>query len=846
MFSILIMCFGNYRHHRQHLQIYWNSSNRFFHSSGFLTVYLGDLIDFLCPYYDEDQYSNINIEYNTLYLVNENDYYHCNTTNYNPLLKCNKPFDTRLMYTLSISKYLPYPNLPEFHAGHLYYFISTSSGKLSNIDQRYNGLCRTKKMKLIINVQKYYRHYYDEYRQWPTPIVAKRTNLSFIDLDKRFFSFSSLSSITSQNFYLTFVLISSNSIYFHTKTRSTQLINRMLFGSTTECSIRLGRKQFTLKFYKMITCRYVENLSNIYPYLLKYSHDITALEITDSIIKNWNINQYAKVFRRFQFLIFHRTTIINKTLCSFNTLSSNLFYLHLTNFSPSLENFFSNQSCLIMKRLHVLILDHTDLGNKNILLDKFPNLHILRLNFSSFNHPLNYSYIRLFPYLQDFFLKFNDDCHRCEYEWLKYATRDNNYILFHISPNSGCMDWNRGGKFLQWQHAPLCGSCSLPLIINKKKTNNICKMEDGITEHYCKAFYGQQSLFQPWTNIFEKKTIKIIELPSTIRPSQEFMKSKYTTPIIKQYKRDIHSTFPTTTQLLLVTNDSNIISPPPITNLTTSQTSTISYWQSRLIVTRKSINLFNRSHCNPIVDSLHRPKVRLNLPSLIDQLFNISQQYTPNCSNIQCNIIHSNYLGPICLKNGLTYANICEILFALCTKQLDPYNLQIDYFGSCVTNCSLVSRCYSNNEICIMTPKPHCISRQRNCTGFSPVCDTYGKTFVNRCHLSNSLVFNQPRQIAYRGPCRLKRQCTKNLCRSNEICIQTQDKYHYPICMNCNLNETMKLCPFELFCGDNKRQYINRCQLYYERCQTKTFIKIDYFGLCHHHQNHNDDYETNN
>ncbi|CAF1290255.1 unnamed protein product [Rotaria sordida] len=206
MFSILIMCFGNYRHHRQHLQIYWNSSNRFFHSSGFLTVYLGDLIDFLCPYYDEDQYSNINIEYNTLYLVNENDYYHCNTTNYNPLLKCNKPFDTRLMYTLSISKYLPYPNLPEFHAGHLYYFISTSSGKLSNIDQRYNGLCRTKKMKLIINVQKYYRHYYDEYRQWPTPIVAKRTNLSFIDLDKRFFSFSSLSSITSQNFYLTFVL----------------------------------------------------------------------------------------------------------------------------------------------------------------------------------------------------------------------------------------------------------------------------------------------------------------------------------------------------------------------------------------------------------------------------------------------------------------------------------------------------------------------------------------------------------------------------------------------------------------------------------------------------------------
>ena len=63
--------------------------------------------------------------------------------------------------------------------------------------------------------------------------------------------------------------------------------------------------------------------------------------------------------------------------------------------------------------------------------------------------------------------------------------------------------------------------------------------------------------------------------------------------------------------------------------------------------------------------------------------------------------------------------------------------------------------------------------------------------------------------------------------------LQTQDKYHYPVCMNCHLNETMKLCPFELFCGDNKRQYINRCQLHYERCQTKTFIQIEYFGLCH-------------
>jgi hypothetical protein len=203
-----IICFANSRHHRQHLQIYWNSSNILFHSFGFLTVYLGDLIDFLCPYY-ETGYSNIEIEYNTLYLVNEYDYFHCNTTNYNPLLKCHKPFDTqRLIYTLSISKYLPYPNLPEFDDGQFYYFISTSSGQLKNIDQRYDGLCQTKNMKLILNVQKYSRDYYKEQRRRPTPIIAKRTNLTFLDLNQRFFSSTSFSSTpTSRNISLTLMLL---------------------------------------------------------------------------------------------------------------------------------------------------------------------------------------------------------------------------------------------------------------------------------------------------------------------------------------------------------------------------------------------------------------------------------------------------------------------------------------------------------------------------------------------------------------------------------------------------------------------------------------------------------------
>jgi hypothetical protein len=266
-----------------------------------------------------------------------------------------------------------------------------------------------------------------------------------------------------------------------------------------------------------------------------------------------------------------------------------------------------------------------------------------------------------------------------------------------------------------------------------------------------------------------------------------------------------------------------------------------SSWPSRLVVTRNPIDLFNRSYCPVVIDSPHRTHLRSRDSSLIKQIFNLSQVYAPNCSNIQCHIIQSNYSGAICLKTGQTYTNLCEILFALCTKQLDPYQVHIDYFGACVSHCSSVKRCFSDRQICVMTPKPHCIARQRNCTGYAPVCDIYGKTFVNRCHLSNSLVFNQPRQLAYRGPCRLNRECTNNLCQSHEICVQTQDKYHYPACLDCRSTRVMFSCPFELFCGDNRRQYVNRCQLHYERCQTRTLIRIDYLGACRSNDKHNND-----
>ena len=104
--------------------------------------------------------NRLSMEYNTLYLVSEIDYNLCFTKNYQPLIRCDQPYNSkRLIYTLSISKYLPYPNMPEFLDGHSYYFISTSNGQKTGINQKYDGLCRTKNFRLIVDVQKYYRRY---------------------------------------------------------------------------------------------------------------------------------------------------------------------------------------------------------------------------------------------------------------------------------------------------------------------------------------------------------------------------------------------------------------------------------------------------------------------------------------------------------------------------------------------------------------------------------------------------------------------------------------------------------------------------------------------------------------
>ena len=158
-FNLVSFTSGQQQIRRQNHQLEWNSSNTLFNSTpAVLNVRLGDTVDFLCPHSNQSRTAS---EYNTIYLVSEIDYNLCYTAKYQPLIRCDQPDAAkRLVYTLSISKYLPYPNMPEFLDGQSYYFISTSNGEKGGINQKFDGLCRQRNLRLIVDVQKYYRRYF--------------------------------------------------------------------------------------------------------------------------------------------------------------------------------------------------------------------------------------------------------------------------------------------------------------------------------------------------------------------------------------------------------------------------------------------------------------------------------------------------------------------------------------------------------------------------------------------------------------------------------------------------------------------------------------------------------------
>lgn len=114
---------------------YWNQTSFRPYQDGSLVfeVRLGDVMDLICPFYDEQQsYMTSELEQYDIYRVTEEEYRNCMITSYpsdtitRRVISCNSPYEI-MKYTLNFRSYLPIPNGLEFRPNQTYYFLSTST-----------------------------------------------------------------------------------------------------------------------------------------------------------------------------------------------------------------------------------------------------------------------------------------------------------------------------------------------------------------------------------------------------------------------------------------------------------------------------------------------------------------------------------------------------------------------------------------------------------------------------------------------------------------------------------------------------------------------------------------------
>ncbi|XP_050410371.1 ephrin-B2 isoform X2 [Patella vulgata] len=142
----------------RHLTVYWNATNPIFDSNNsdhIMNVNFGDTIDIICPQYPVGSRPDT-WEYYVVYMVNKKEYEECvinERSKVKYLLNCSNPInDPPFLYTLLIMGFQPIPGNPDFASGKSYYFITTSNGGRSEMNNQYKGVCQSKNMKMMVNV----------------------------------------------------------------------------------------------------------------------------------------------------------------------------------------------------------------------------------------------------------------------------------------------------------------------------------------------------------------------------------------------------------------------------------------------------------------------------------------------------------------------------------------------------------------------------------------------------------------------------------------------------------------------------------------------------------------------
>ncbi|TRY70290.1 hypothetical protein TCAL_13986 [Tigriopus californicus] len=138
--------------------IHWNTSNPMFRtpSNNVIEINSGnhpweyDQVNIVCPVYKPGVPIEQQEQY-IIYSVSKEEYDSCRITQATPKIValCNRPHE--LMYfTITFRSFTPTPGGLEFHPGHDYYFISTSSK--NDLHRRVGGGCSSSNMKVIFRV----------------------------------------------------------------------------------------------------------------------------------------------------------------------------------------------------------------------------------------------------------------------------------------------------------------------------------------------------------------------------------------------------------------------------------------------------------------------------------------------------------------------------------------------------------------------------------------------------------------------------------------------------------------------------------------------------------------------
>ncbi|VDN20777.1 unnamed protein product, partial [Cylicostephanus goldi] len=157
-------------------------------------VSIGDAMDIICPYYEQNDVEFTDTEQSIIYRVSESDYETCTLSSAaRELGRCISPM-RRDKVKVSFRLLSPNPSALDYRPGHTYYFISkfcttlklkgysnfpetyrissaTSTGTPWGLDNRKGGLCSTHQLKMIIHVGDYGHHHHRYHK--PTTTTAQ-------------------------------------------------------------------------------------------------------------------------------------------------------------------------------------------------------------------------------------------------------------------------------------------------------------------------------------------------------------------------------------------------------------------------------------------------------------------------------------------------------------------------------------------------------------------------------------------------------------------------------------------------------------------------------------------------